>query len=92
MKSLDVILNLSPHVIHPGHGPVVTEAVEKVTEYIKHRNTREKQVRFMASNIQYIVMWHGNKVLNSRFCFGFKFFLNCFCRQILSQIKKYNHS
>ena len=44
MKSLDVILNLSPHVIHPGHGPVVTEAVEKVTEYIKHRNMREKQV------------------------------------------------
>ena len=44
MKSLDVILNLSPHVIHPGHGPVVTQAVEKVTEYIKHRNMREKQV------------------------------------------------
>ena len=57
MKSLDVILDLSPHVIHPGHGPVVTEAVGKVTEYIKHRNMREKQVRFMANNIQYIVKY-----------------------------------
>ena len=45
MKSLDVILNLSPSVIHPGHGPVVKAAVEKITEYIKHRNMREKQVR-----------------------------------------------
>ena len=44
MKSLEVILNLSPHVIYPGHGPVVTDAVTKITEYIKHRNMREKQV------------------------------------------------
>lgn len=44
MKSLEVILNLSPCVIYPGHGPVVTEAVEKVSEYIKHRNKREKQI------------------------------------------------
>ena len=31
---------------------------------------------------------NGNKVMNSRFCFGFNIFLNCFCGQILSQIKK----
>ena len=44
MKSLEVILNLSPHLIYPGHGPVVDEAVEKIKEYIEHRNLREKQV------------------------------------------------
>lgn len=44
MKSLEVILNLSPHLIYPGHGPVVEEAVTKIKEYIEHRNTREKQV------------------------------------------------
>lgn len=44
MKSLEVILNLSPQLIFPGHGPVVPEAVAKITEYIKHRNMREKQI------------------------------------------------
>ncbi|KAJ7351863.1 Beta-lactamase-like protein 2 [Desmophyllum pertusum] len=44
MKSLEVILNLSPHLIYPGHGPVVEEAVTKIKEYIEHRNTREKQI------------------------------------------------
>ena len=44
MKSLEVILNLSPHLIYPGHGPVVEEAVTKIKEYIEHRNLREKQV------------------------------------------------
>ncbi|KAL9961948.1 hypothetical protein ACROYT_G030992 [Oculina patagonica] len=44
MKSLEVILNLSPHLIYPGHGPVVEEAVTKIKEYIEHRNLREKQI------------------------------------------------
>ena len=44
MKSLEVILNLSPDLIYPGHGPVIEEGVTKVKEYIEHRNAREKQV------------------------------------------------
>ncbi|CAH3180895.1 unnamed protein product [Porites lobata] len=44
MKSLQAILNLSPHLIYPGHGPVIQEAVSKITEYIEHRNLREKQI------------------------------------------------
>lgn len=44
MKSLEKILSLDPCIIYPGHGPVVTEAVEKITNYIEHRNMREKQV------------------------------------------------
>ena len=46
MKSLQAILNLSPHLIYPGHGPVIQEAVSKITEYIEHRNLREKQVGY----------------------------------------------
>lgn len=44
MKSLEKILSLDPCIIYPGHGPVVTEAVEKITNYIEHRNMREKQI------------------------------------------------
>lgn len=44
MKSLEVILNLSPCLIYPGHGPVIEEGVNKIKEYIQHRNTREKQI------------------------------------------------
>ena len=47
MKSLQAILNLSPHLIYPGHGPVIQEAVSKITEYIEHRNLRENQVGYM---------------------------------------------
>ena len=50
MKSLEIILDLDPCIIYPGHGPVVTEAVEKITDYIKHRNMREKQVRNLIVN------------------------------------------
>jgi len=47
MKSLELILNLSPHLIYPGHGPVIEEAVTKIKEYIEHRNLREKQVCYL---------------------------------------------
>ena len=57
MKSLEVILNLSPRLIYPGHGPVVEEAVTKVKEYIEHRNLREKQVCYLPifSDINFLV-------------------------------------
>ena len=54
MKSLEVILNLSPRLIYPGHGPIVEEAVAKIKEYIKHRNLREKQVCYLP--IQVIII------------------------------------
>ncbi|XP_038051545.1 endoribonuclease LACTB2-like [Patiria miniata] len=44
MKSLELIVALKPDVLYPGHGPVVTSAVEKVQAYIDHRNLREKQI------------------------------------------------
>ena len=31
-------------MIYPGHGPVINNPVEVITEYIKHRNMRESQI------------------------------------------------
>ncbi|EDO34574.1 predicted protein [Nematostella vectensis] len=44
MKSLDALLNLKPKVIYPGHGPVIPNPIEKIKEYINHRNMRELQI------------------------------------------------
>ncbi|XP_066903270.1 beta-lactamase-like protein 2 homolog isoform X2 [Halyomorpha halys] len=45
MKSLNIILNLKPDVIYPGHGPVLETPVEKILYYINHRNQRESQIK-----------------------------------------------
>uniref|UniRef100_A0A182W1A4 Lactamase_B domain-containing protein n=1 Tax=Anopheles minimus TaxID=112268 RepID=A0A182W1A4_9DIPT len=44
MKSLETILNAKPTVIYPGHGNIIDDPTERVTEYINHRNHREKQI------------------------------------------------
>lgn len=46
MESLERILQLdpAPTVIFPGHGPVVTNPVEKIKFYIEHRLAREEQI------------------------------------------------
>uniref|UniRef100_A0A182U9T5 Beta-lactamase-like protein 2 homolog n=1 Tax=Anopheles melas TaxID=34690 RepID=A0A182U9T5_9DIPT len=44
MKSLETILNANPTVIYPGHGNIINDPAERVTEYINHRNHREKQI------------------------------------------------
>lgn len=44
MRSLEKILELRPRVIYPGHGPVVTNPVEKIQYYIEHRQQREDQI------------------------------------------------
>ena len=44
-RSLVVLpLPVSPKTVYPGHGPVVRDGVSKISEYIDHRNAREKQV------------------------------------------------
>jgi glyoxylase-like metal-dependent hydrolase (beta-lactamase superfamily II) len=45
MKSLEKIVALNCAQLYPGHGAVVDNPTEKLTEYIEHRNLREKQVR-----------------------------------------------
>uniref|UniRef100_A0A915A5Y8 Beta-lactamase-like protein 2 homolog n=1 Tax=Parascaris univalens TaxID=6257 RepID=A0A915A5Y8_PARUN len=44
MQSLHKLLEMKPSRIYPGHGPVIENPVEKIEEYIKHRNQREQQI------------------------------------------------
>lgn len=45
MLSLNLILQLNPSIIYPGHGNIVNEgACEKIEYYINHRNERESQI------------------------------------------------
>jgi glyoxylase-like metal-dependent hydrolase (beta-lactamase superfamily II) len=37
LNSLKLILNLSPKIIYPGHGPVVENPREAIQHYISHR-------------------------------------------------------
>ena len=44
MSSLNLLRALKPAVIYPGHGPVVMNGVERIEEYISHREAREQQI------------------------------------------------
>lgn len=44
MKSLNVIMKLTPKVVYPGHGPVILDPIPKIQYYIDHRNERERQI------------------------------------------------
>lgn len=44
MASLQTILDLQPRVIYPSHGPVISDPMDKVKEYIAHRMYREEQI------------------------------------------------
>jgi glyoxylase-like metal-dependent hydrolase (beta-lactamase superfamily II) len=44
LASLELVLELSPDRLYPGHGPLVTDAVARVEGYLAHRRQREAQV------------------------------------------------
>jgi glyoxylase-like metal-dependent hydrolase (beta-lactamase superfamily II) len=44
LRSLQRLRELEPRTIHPGHGPVVLDAMGKLDEYLAHRQMREEQV------------------------------------------------
>ena len=44
LRSLRQMLELDPRTIHPGHGPLVLRAREKLLEYLAHREEREGQI------------------------------------------------
>jgi hydroxyacylglutathione hydrolase len=44
METLERLRALDPRLILPGHGPVVTEPLAKIDEYIAHRRDRERQL------------------------------------------------
>jgi glyoxylase-like metal-dependent hydrolase (beta-lactamase superfamily II) len=50
LSSLERLRALSPRTIYPGHGPIVTDARGKLTEYIEHRRQRVQQVVETLSN------------------------------------------
>lgn len=44
IASMRRLLALRPHVICPGHGPLVTDPEAKLSEYVAHRLARERQL------------------------------------------------
>ena len=44
LDSLALLLDISPDIIYPAHGPAITDPARKVGELIAHRNLRERQV------------------------------------------------
>jgi len=44
LRSLRRLRELAPRTIHPGHGPLVLDAVAKLDEYLLHREERERQI------------------------------------------------
>ncbi len=44
LDSLRRLAVLAPGTAWPGHGPVITRPVERITEYLAHREDRERQV------------------------------------------------
>jgi glyoxylase-like metal-dependent hydrolase (beta-lactamase superfamily II) len=44
LRSLRRMREIAPRTIYPGHGPVVTDGVAKLEEYLSHRAERERQV------------------------------------------------
>ena len=44
MESLSKLEDMKPSLLYPGHGPMVTNGVAKIQQYISHRMERERQV------------------------------------------------
>jgi glyoxylase-like metal-dependent hydrolase (beta-lactamase superfamily II) len=44
LSSLERLRELAPSTIYPGHGPIVSDGVAKLTEYYEHRQLRVRQV------------------------------------------------
>lgn len=44
LRSLQLLADLKPTILYPGHGPVVPDGPGKLAEYIGHRAERERQV------------------------------------------------
>jgi glyoxylase-like metal-dependent hydrolase (beta-lactamase superfamily II) len=45
LRSLERLLQFEPEVVYPGHGNVIDRPRDLVTQYVKHREVRERQIR-----------------------------------------------
>ena len=52
MESLQKLLKFDSLIMYPGHGPVIKNPKQKITEYITHRNMREQQIIDTLTNNQ----------------------------------------
>jgi glyoxylase-like metal-dependent hydrolase (beta-lactamase superfamily II) len=44
MNSLEKLRAAEPRILYPGHGPMVTDALKRIDEQVKHREMRESQI------------------------------------------------
>lgn len=44
MRTLDLLLDLHPRLIAPGHGPMISDPDRTIRQYIEHRREREAQI------------------------------------------------
>jgi hypothetical protein len=89
MSSLQKILDIKPNLIYPGHGPVVKDAVNRIKDYINHRNMRNEQILNSLKNSNepmdvesivrsiYIVILIFNMVFEIRFKQLIDFYFKC---------------
>lgn len=64
MNSLKTILSLKPSIIYPGHGNVINDPINKIQEYITHRELREKQIiKVLKSKQDYLTAMELVKII-----------------------------
>jgi endoribonuclease LACTB2 len=51
MRSLQKILDLSPNIIYPAHGPVIYDSNDRIQHYIHHRMQREAEIISVLSEV-----------------------------------------
>jgi len=62
IRSLNVMLNLNPKSLYPGHGPVVADGPALIKEYISHRMKRLDQVKEILSRTP-LKAWTSSEIV-----------------------------
>lgn len=85
LKSLELIRNLNPSVVYPGHGPVIENNVtERIQQYIDHRLKREQEIFSLMSSLPEGTMWTDRQIVE-------RIYKNLSERLLLPAIWNVNH-